>query len=239
MPLEEDQAACVACGRTAARTTLHPFAAVWSVVSAMIARHHPKWRAGAHVCTDDLDAYRRRAVEALLKERGEVGDLEREVIDSVATGQTISQIPQAVVDENATFGDRMADRVAALGGSWAFILSFCAILALWMTFNVTGLLFEPFDRYPFILLNLVLSTLAALQAPVIMMSQRRKEAKDRLRAENDYQVNLKAELEIRQLAERLDHHLALQSEHVARLQLLQMELIEERRRPSADASSEP
>lgn len=122
----------------------------------------------------------------------------------------------------------MADRVATFGGSWTFILSFCAVLVLWMVLNVTGILFKPFDVYPFILLNLALSSLAALQAPIIMMSQRRQEEKDRLRGENDYQVNLKAELEIRQLHEKIDHQLAHQWERLAEMQQIQIEILEER-----------
>jgi uncharacterized membrane protein len=99
-----------------------------------------------------------------------------------------------------------------------------------MGINVLSVFQEPFDPYPFILLNLMLSTLAALQAPVIMMSQRRQEQKDRLRAENDYRVNLKAELEIRQLHEKIDHQLAHQWERLTELQQLQIDLLEDRLR---------
>ncbi|MEI2685439.1 MAG: DUF1003 domain-containing protein [Cypionkella sp.] len=113
------------------------------------------------------------------------------------------------------------------GGLGAFILSFSAALVVWMALNVTGLLFNAFDPYPFILLNLVLSSLAAFQAPIIMMSQRRQETKDRRRAENDYRVNLKAELEIRQLHEKIDHQLLRQWEKLAELQQIQIDLLEE------------
>ena len=168
-------------------------------------------------------------MEGLLEEeRGEIGQLERQVLQSLESGQTITQPLDAVFEENSTFAEVMADRVASFGGSWTFILSFCAILLLWMAMNVTGWLFRPFDAYPFILLNLVLSSLAALQAPVIMMSQRRQETKDRQRAENDYQINLKAELEIRQLHEKIDHQLARQWERLAEMQQIQIELLEER-----------
>ena len=119
-------------------------------------------------------------------------------------------------------------RDAAFGGSWTFILSFCAVLVVWMALNMTAWLFNTFDPYPFILLNLVLSCIAALQAPVIMMSQKRQETKDRLRAENDYKINLKAELEIRQLHEKIDHQLARQWERLAEMQQIQIELLEER-----------
>ena len=107
-------------------------------------------------------------------------------------------------EERLTFGERIADRVAAFGGSWTFIILFFCILLTWMAVNAYLLAARPFDPYPFILLNLVLSTLAALQAPVIMMSQNRQATKDRLKADLDYQINLKAELEVAQLHGKID-----------------------------------
>ncbi|MBI1279906.1 MAG: DUF1003 domain-containing protein [Anaerolineaceae bacterium] len=107
------------------------------------------------------------------------------------------------IDERLTFGQRIADKVASFGGSWNFIISFGAILLIWIVLN-TMILSRPFDGPPFILLNLILSMLAALQAPVIMMSQNRQDAKDRIRSELDYKVNLKSELEIKQLHEKID-----------------------------------
>ena len=176
-----------------------------------------------------LARFRRRYVETLLSdERGELSALDRDVVDSLANGQIISRSPSDVQTIPATFGERTADYVAEFGGSWTFILSFGAVLVVWITINAIGLMVQPFDPYPFILLNLVLSCLAALQAPIIMMSQRRQETKDRLRAENDYRVNLKAELEIRQLHEKLDHQLMHQWEKLATLQQIQIDLLEER-----------
>lgn len=109
--------------------------------------------------------------------------------------------------ENETFGQKAADRLASFAGSWGFILSFCALLILWISVN---LLFaaRAFDPYPFILLNLVLSCIAAIQAPLIMMSQKRQEEKDRKRSENDYKVNLKSEIILRDLHKKLDQILA-------------------------------
>jgi len=124
----------------------------------------------------------------------------------VLLSERVARNPNEVVDEKATFGDRVADGVARFGGSWSFIFSFAAFLVVWVAANTVLLIGrkEPFDPYPFILLNLFLSMLAAIQAPVIMMSQNRQDAKDRVRSELDYQVNLKAELEITQLHERFD-----------------------------------
>ena len=149
------------------------------------------------------------------------------MLASLEAGETVAENIAAAYDERRTFGERAADALAAFGGSWAFILAFCAVLVVWMTVNVSGVLVRPFDPYPFILLNLVLSTVAALQAPVIMMSQRRVEEKDRLRAENDYKVNLKAELEIRHLHDKFDHQLARHWERLAEIQRVQLELLEE------------
>jgi len=196
----------------------------------MIAEEVKTCSADSLICDEDLARFRRRYVEALLEEeRGEITELDARVLDSFEKGTlTVQAGAPAAVDQAETFGERVADRVAAFGGSWTFILSFLAVLVLWMALNVVGLSADPFDPYPFILLNLVLSSLAALQAPVIMMSQRRQEDKDRLRSENDYMVNLRAELEIRQLHEKIDHQMAKQWERLAELQQIQIELLEKR-----------
>src|SRR5262245_2715004 len=130
--------------------------------------------------------------------------------------------PNQAYEEGMTFGERVADQVAQFGGSWTFIGSFLLFMILWMILNHQ--LKRPFDPYPFILLNLCLSCLAALQAPIIMMSQNRQEAKDRLRSENEYLVNLKAELEIRHLNLKLDRLLSLQWQRLLEIQRIQMEL---------------
>lgn len=221
------QLICRICGKPFDRQDLHDWTDVRSGISEMIRAEHPDWVKGDHICQPDLARYRRRYVEAMLEdERGELGQLERQVIDSIAQGAVISQPPGDRVAAATTFGERMADRVADFGGSWRFIIGFMSVLIVWITVNAIGLLMQPFDPYPFILLNLVLSCVAALQAPVIMMSQGRKEAKDRLRAENDYRVNLKAELEIRQLHEKIDHQLARQWERLVEMQQIQIEILE-------------
>ncbi|WP_417545569.1 DUF1003 domain-containing protein [Marinobacter sp.] len=160
-------------------------------------------------------------------EQGELNELDRQVIESLESGQLVSRNPLDEIERKYTFGERTADKVAKFGGSWTFILSFSVVLIAWITLNVVGLSAKPFDPYPFILLNLVLSCLAAMQAPVIMMSQGRQATKDRLRAENDYRVNLKAELEIRQLHEKIDHQLAHQWQKLVELQQIQIDLLED------------
>lgn len=132
-----------------------------------------------------------------------------------------------VFEERLTFGERLADRVAAIGGSWSFIVGFGLFLIAWAILNTIVLAARAFDPFPFIFLNLMLSMLAALQAPIIMMSQKRQEAKDRLRSENDYRVNLKAELEIRHLHEKVDHILTRQWERLAEIQQIQLEIMQD------------
>ncbi|HEY9211391.1 MAG TPA: DUF1003 domain-containing protein [Ancylobacter sp.] len=165
--------------------------------------------------------------QTLREEKGDLGQLERDVVESLARDELLSENVEAELDESRTFGERASDLIASFGGSWTFILSFCAFIVVWMCINIAIASAERFDPYPFILLNLVLSCVAALQAPVIMMSQRRQEAKDRSRSENDYRVNLKAELEIRHLHEKIDHMLTSQWKRLAEIQSIQIELMED------------
>ncbi len=219
---------CIICNQNRSTRELRPWITVRPGVSDLIRGDHPSWTDGQYICRADLALYRRRYVERLLSdERGELNALDHEVLESMENHETVSALTSDLLAENMSFGDRMADKVATFGGSWTFILSFLTVLVVWMMLNVTGWLFKPFDLYPFILLNLLLSCIAAIQAPIIMMSQRRQELKDRLRGENDYKVNLKAELEIRQLHEKIDHQLAHQWERLAEMQEIQIELLEE------------
>jgi uncharacterized membrane protein len=127
--------------------------------------------------------------------------------------------------ETLNKGQRVSDKVAAFGGSWAFIISFFAILLVWIIYNTLAPQGDNFDPYPFILMNLILSCIAALQAPVIMMSQNRKEEKDRKRAENDYLINLKAELELRSLHEKIDLVIQEQIKVLYKSQAEQLEIL--------------
>ncbi len=153
-------------------------------------------------------------------------DEERRILDAIRRRMTVSRNVQQSYDQQMTLGERMADRLADMAGSWTFILVFLGLIALWILFNATQLLFNAFDPYPFILLNLFLSLLAGLQAPVIMMSQNRQEERDRLRAENDYEVNLKAELEIEQLHQKMDELRQQQWQDLLQIQAQQIELLQ-------------
>jgi uncharacterized membrane protein len=219
---------CIVCGRQFAMSKLHKGAHLRPRLLELIASEVSGCTADSFICDEDLARFRRRYVENLLdEERGELSALDRKVLDNFEKGaSTVQSTLENSIERKPTFGETAADHVATFGGSWAFILMFLGVLVCWMTINVVGLFSQPFDPYPFILLNLVLSCVAALQAPVIMMSQRRQEEKDRLRAENDYMINLRAELEIRQLHEKIDHQMAHQWERLAELQQIQIELLE-------------
>jgi uncharacterized membrane protein len=200
-------------------------------VSRVVLKEHGSWDEDGWICVEDLQNYQHRYVEGLLEEeKGELSKLEQEVVDGLRKHEILSKNPDIDFEKHLTPGQRMADRIAEFGGSWKFIILFGVFIALWMGFNIVMATSKPFDPYPFILLNLVLSTLAAIQAPVIMMSQNRQEERDRQRAIHDYQVNLKAELEIRQLHQKVDHLLSRQWERLVEIQEIQMELIDELKR---------
>jgi uncharacterized membrane protein len=155
---------------------------------------------------------------------GEAGESEQRVVDRLAKRLHISRNARRQFEERLTVGQRLADRIAVFGGSWTFILTFLALLASWVVLNTVILarVGRPFDAYPYIFLNLILSMLAALQAPVIMMSQNRHAARDRAAAEHDYEVNLKAELEILALHRKVD---TLREQQWAELLAMQQEQI--------------
>lgn len=197
-------------------------------VVEIINKNHPDWTKESVICFHCLNKYRAEYVENVLEtEKGELSILEEEVIKSLKDQELLSENIDREFEHNLSFGERAADKVAEFGGSWRFIILFGTILVLWIAINSIFLLKKPFDPYPFILLNLVLSCLAAIQAPIIMMSQNRQETKDRLRGESDYRVNLKAELEIRHLNAKMDQLLTHQWMRLLEIQQIQMELMEQ------------
>lgn len=223
---------CLVCGKTFPSRELIAAPLIRENIAHDIRADHPDWSGASSICQGDLARYRGQYVHALLiSEKGELSELEREVLHSLQTHQTLAADVDSDYEEKWNFGERLADRIATFGGSWTFLILFGIFIALWIMMNSLVLYWRPVDPFPFILLNLVLSCLAAIQAPVIMMSQNRQEAKDRLRARNDYQVNLKAELEIRQLHEKIDHLLSHQWERMIEIQEVQLDLLNELRRP--------
>ncbi len=190
-----------------------------------------EWNESSEICKDDLHDYQNKFIHILLEsEKGELTSLELQVLKTMKEHELISITSDTTSDHEWTFGERIADKIATFGGSWSFMGFFTGFLIIWITINSMIAFWKPIDPYPFILLNLLLSCLAAIQAPIIMMSQNRQEAKDRLRSQYDYQVNLKAELEIRQLHEKVDHLLSHQWERLTQIQEIQIDLLEELRK---------
>ncbi len=197
-------------------------------IFALIQSKHPSFTADSIISIDELNRFRREYLASLMEtERGELAVIDRDVMDAIQHNAILSENIQEEIDATATFGQRMADNIASFGGSWTFIIIFFSFLCVWMMVNVWVLATKPFDPYPFILLNLILSCLAAIQAPIIMMSQNRQEEKDRKRAEHDYKINLKAELEIKLLSEKIDHLLVHQNKKLLEIQEVQVDYLED------------
>lgn len=176
----------------------------------------------------ELNKYRRLYLTSLIiQEKGEIAVIDRDVIEAIKNNSILSENIQDEIEAELTFGQRLADKVAAFGGSWTFIITFFSFILLWMFINIWFLATKPFDPFPFILLNLILSCLAAIQAPIIMMSQNRQEQKDRKRGEHDYKINLKAELEIKLLSEKIDHLLVHQNKKLLEIQEVQTDYLED------------
>ncbi len=221
---------CQICGKRPPAVELMTAHLVRPVVIDIIKQTFPEWSDDGFICVNDLNHFRYEYIRSLIAdEKGELSNLETEVLDSITRQDILSTHVDQDFESKLTFGQRLSDRIAQFGGSWTFIIFFACVLTAWIATNSAVLLFRPFDPYPYILLNLVLSCLAAIQAPIIMMSQNRQEAKDRARASHDYQVNLKAELEIRQLHQKLDHLLSHQWDHLLEIQEVQFELLSELR----------
>ena len=178
------------------------------------------------ICRGCLNQKRRELILKMMGGQEEVKELEERVLQSILANQPVSHSPEDE-DEVTGWADQLSDTIAKFGGSWRFILSFMSVMLVWIVFNSLAMLWKPFDPYPFILLNLALSCLAALQAPIIMMSQNRQEQRDRKRNINDYQVNLKAEFEIRQLHLKMDQLLYHQWQQLFALQELQVDMLED------------
>ena len=194
-------------------------------ILSLIQKDFPDFKEDGFLSINELNLYREKYISNYLSvEIGELSNLENKVVDALK--ENVSLV-STVEDEVGfrTFGQKIADNVAAFGGSWKFIILFGFFILVWITANIYLLLNKGFDPYPFILLNLILSCLAALQAPVIMMSQNRQEEKDRERAKKDYMINLKSELEIRMLHEKLDHLIMHQQEELIEIQKVQIEMM--------------
>jgi uncharacterized membrane protein len=222
---------CAITGRPRPRKDLIRLDELRPTLADRIRADHGSLTDDALIARSEVNRYRNLYVEEMLRdEHGEFTELDRQVVESIANQDTIAENVEDEFLEHRTLGQRLSDGLASFGGSWTFLMSFGAFLVIWMAINIVIGEAKSFDPYPFILLNLVLSCIAAIQAPIIMMSQKRQDAKDRLRSHNDYQVNLKAELEIRHLHEKLDHLITKQWQRLAEIQQIQLEMLQDSRR---------
>lgn len=222
------QKTCQICGKSIKGEDLFPIALIDKSLRDFIGKKYPDCNLNGYICKSDLNSARLQYVEGILKkERGSLSSIEKKFINNLKEQETVTKNINIEFEEQLTLGQKLSDKLASFGGSWKFIIIFGAFLFLWIIINTIVIFSRHFDPYPFILLNLILSCLAAIQAPVIMMSQNRQEAKDRLRSRNDYIINLKAELEIRNLNEKVDKLLIHQWERLMEIEKIQMEILSE------------
>ncbi|OXA97300.1 DUF1003 domain-containing protein [Flavobacterium hercynium] len=199
--------------------------AVHDPILGLILKEHPSFCDEDFISVKELNQYRQKYISNYLSiEIGALSDLEKSVITSLKEDKSLVSIVEDE-EEKRSFGQKIADKVADFGGSWTFIISFLLFIVIWIGSNVYILVNKGFDPYPFILLNLILSCIAALQAPVIMMSQNRQEEKDRTRAKKDYMINLKSELEIRMIHDKIDHLIMHQQQELIEIQKVQIEMM--------------
>ena len=218
---------CQICNEQKELSEVRPAELVRQPIVDIIRKTRPDWSTSGFICNSDLNHFRTEYVRNVLEiEKGELSLLEEQVVKSLKEQELLSQNINIEFDRQLTFGERLADRISEFGGSWSFIIFFTSFLFLWILANTIILMLGRFDPYPFILLNLVLSALAAIQAPVIMMSQNRQESKERVRGEHDYRINLKAELEIRLINEKIDHLIIHQWQRLLEIQEIQIDLME-------------
>jgi len=197
-------------------------------IFGLICTEHPDFNVDSYLTLDELNQYRRRYLTSLIsQEEGEVNQIHQDVLESIKNNSILSENILEEAEQKLSLGQRLADRIAVFGGSWIFIITFFSFILIWMITNIVFLATKPFDPFPFILLNLILSCLAAIQAPIIMMSQNRQEQKDRQRAEHDYKINLKAELEIQLINEKMDHLLIHQNKKLLEIQEVQTDFLED------------
>ena len=194
-------------------------------ILGLIVKDHPSFCDDDCIAVEELNQYRQKYISNYLStEIGALSDLEKNVISSLKEDKSIVSIVEDEV-ETRSIGQKIADQVADFGGSWTFIISFLAFIIIWIGSNVYILVNKGFDPYPFILLNLILSCIAALQAPVIMMNKNRQEDKDQKKKKKDYMINLKSELEIRMIHDKIDHLIMHQQQELIEIQKVQIEMM--------------
>lgn len=196
---------CEICKEKFNLKDLYPIALLRESVKKTFKEDYPDHNEKGYLCLPDSRRVNAQYFKGfILKERGKLSALEEEVLESLKDQDVLAENPNLEYEQTLTIGEKIADKMARFGGSWYFIFIFVTTILGWMFLNASQFFTDAFDPYPFILLNLVLSCLAAFQAPIIMMSQNRQAEKDRIKMDEDYMVNLKAELQIRQINAKLE-----------------------------------
>jgi uncharacterized membrane protein len=226
--VDQETFPCQICGENKKKTDLESAELIHASIANVIIKKHPTWSPEGYICHRDLNQFRIDYVrEVLEKEKNECASFKETDKYSVIEGDHLPKNINVEFEKELTFGEHLADKIAGFAGSWTFIAAFAGIIFLWVTLNTYILLSRPFDPYPYILLNLFLSILTAVQAPVIIMSQNRQEMRDRLHAERDYQVSIHTELEIHRLHKKIDYLMMSQGQRLMEIQNIQVELMEE------------
>ncbi len=222
---ENNQCQCEVCKTKSTTNKLIPLSTIRDSLIQVLKKDHPNLDyENGYICQGDLNRVRRKYFQQLIREeKGDLTEVENAVVDALQEHEVLSRMPTPKAE--LTFGERLSDKIAEFGGSWFFIILFGTALAIWIVWNVASNV--RFDPYPFILLNLFLSCLAAVQAPIIMMSQNRQQARDRESQEQDYKVNLKSEVEIRVLNEKIDKLISHQWQRLLEIQEMQMDFMEQ------------
>lgn len=222
------QAKCIVCGKTFNIIDGMFLRNLDSRISGHIKHDHPKAMSNSFICSKDLLQYRLNNINHFIdNDLKNIKKINKKLTKKINNDNYKITDVNDILKNQLSFGDRIADEVAHFGGSWTFIILFCLFLAAWMFVNVTHIFGIDFDPYPFILLNLFLSCLAAIQAPIIMMSQNRASEHDRMNSENDYHVNQRSEEEIRMLHAKIDHLIQSEWPNLLETQKMQFQMLSE------------
>ncbi len=218
---------CLICHKRFDQKSIMPVGTIRDSLLKAIKKLHPNLAFDSgFICQNDLNLTRKEYFKQLIvEEQGDLTEVEASVIKALHEHEVISKLDDLDESSQLTFGQRLSDRIAEFGGSWPFIIIFTIIITMWIVWNSKAAV--HFDPFPYILLNLILSCLAALQAPVIMMSQNRQQARDRIKQQQDYKINLKSEVEVRVLNEKIDKLISHQWQRLLEIQEMQMDFMEE------------
>jgi uncharacterized membrane protein len=218
---------CLICKKHFSSNEVTPVETIRDSLLKAIIKMHPALKLDVgFICKNDLNKTRKEYFKQLIiEERGDLTEVEASVIKALHEHEVVSKLVDSDDTHTLTFGQKLSDKIAEFGGSWPFIISFGIMLTIWIMWNNHSM--EKFDPYPYILLNLILSCLASLQAPIIMMSQNRQQARDRIKQYQDFKVNLKSEVEIRMLNEKIDKLISTQWQRLLEIQEMQMDFMEE------------